>query len=467
MQRKEIFKTIKGFDDNYEISNTGKVISYKRASPSEMKNSVNKLGHRSVNLRTSDNKTAKVYLSRLVYEAFGELPEDYDRDKYVIVHKDGNYGNLDISNLEIMLKSEHTRERFKGKNIIKTEDKKDLPKDAILLKEGEFSLTGIIKKEERELEPKIKLLKETELFVRKGSSYEKLSDFDYAILLKQGDFFFDDIGRMLESTFTNVSWSSVRMNELYTLKSMSEAGKKTYEYTGTEDAFIIKKGDNYSINTIKETVLSMMKPAKVKVPVSRLWMYWNGLYNRVSVNQFEESKLSPVNIRGSLTIRVRKENLSPYMQDYIFGKKGHLPQDWYTIPCATIMMEEWFGNPRPTAKHVLGFKDFNFLNLTEDNLMWETQGEREKRIQERFPDFTVYRSKISEDTHLVGINSDRVKQLIEKYYFLEGKSIAKINRMVNDNTEEDMYPRIRFYIYGIKSGKYIPQLDEVSEMLKE
>src|SRR5690554_5238827 len=92
-------KPIAGYDGAYEISEDGNVYSYKRPTtirevtaegktiqtivPSQMTLTENtshdpeQPGQLSVNLRTPDGKTVKEYVSRLVYEAFGELPEDY------------------------------------------------------------------------------------------------------------------------------------------------------------------------------------------------------------------------------------------------------------------------------------------------------------------------------------------------------------------------------------------------------
>ena len=110
MQRKEVWKPIKGYEGKYEISNLGGVRNRKRG---------NKLlpyrdgrNHLKVGLH-HDGKQKHVFVHRLIYEAFvGEIP-----DGYVIHHIDHNQFNNCVDNLKLMSRSEHMSLHRKGKTL--------------------------------------------------------------------------------------------------------------------------------------------------------------------------------------------------------------------------------------------------------------------------------------------------------------------------------------------------------------
>jgi len=89
----EIWKPIAGFDD-YEVSNHGRVRSYKQNKERLLKPSPQASGHLQLWLRR-DGQTVAVRVHRLVLEAFcGPCPESC-----VATHKDNNPANNHIDNL--------------------------------------------------------------------------------------------------------------------------------------------------------------------------------------------------------------------------------------------------------------------------------------------------------------------------------------------------------------------------------
>ena len=101
-----MWKTIKGYEGLYEISDKGEVRSFDRILP---------CGHNSSHIRKGkiltpcgngkgylqiylikDGKAKKYYIHRLVAEAFIDNPNNYP----IINHKDENRSNNEVSNLE-------------------------------------------------------------------------------------------------------------------------------------------------------------------------------------------------------------------------------------------------------------------------------------------------------------------------------------------------------------------------------
>lgn len=93
-KEKEIFREIDGFPD-YEISNLGRVCSFKGKYPKILKLGKNPKGYLCVNLYT-DRKRVMKTIHRLVAEAFVPNPEN----KPQVNHIDENKLNNEVDNLE-------------------------------------------------------------------------------------------------------------------------------------------------------------------------------------------------------------------------------------------------------------------------------------------------------------------------------------------------------------------------------
>lgn len=110
MQRKEVWKPIKGYEGIYEVSNFGRIRNIHFGWDRKIYKS--KLGYHSVVL-CKENKIKRFAVHRLVYQAFvGEIPE-----KHVIHHIDHNPSNNHLDNLQLMSGFEHNSMHKKG-NII-------------------------------------------------------------------------------------------------------------------------------------------------------------------------------------------------------------------------------------------------------------------------------------------------------------------------------------------------------------
>lgn len=92
---KEIWKDIEGYENMYQISNLGNIISFKRKNPKLLSKTINLDGYYVVNL-TKDGKTKIFTIHRLVAKAFLINKENFP----VVNHKDENKLNNKVDNLE-------------------------------------------------------------------------------------------------------------------------------------------------------------------------------------------------------------------------------------------------------------------------------------------------------------------------------------------------------------------------------
>lgn len=132
----EEWKFIKGFEDFYEISNTGKVRSVPRTitlktkigtdRPCEFKGrllKINKQTFKKHNIIpryyvafSKNGKRARFYVHRLVAEHFIPNPNKFEQ----VNHIDGDTANNHVSNLEWVSRTDNMRHAFRNK-LIKTE----------------------------------------------------------------------------------------------------------------------------------------------------------------------------------------------------------------------------------------------------------------------------------------------------------------------------------------------------------
>lgn len=101
MIEKEIWKTIEGFESNYEVSNFGRIRSlkdrYKRSRIQILKNRLDKDGYEIVHLH-ANNRSVTRPVHRLVALSF--IPNYYNLA--TVNHKDEDKRNNHVSNLEWM-----------------------------------------------------------------------------------------------------------------------------------------------------------------------------------------------------------------------------------------------------------------------------------------------------------------------------------------------------------------------------
>ena len=121
--QKEIWKSIKGYEGLYEVSNLGRVKSLKRiimrkngipqsVSEKTLKPGTEKFGYKSVVL-CKDKKQKTFNIHNLVYSTFGKKKKG--QSKLVIDHKDGNPANDNIRNLHLITQRLNISKGFKRK----------------------------------------------------------------------------------------------------------------------------------------------------------------------------------------------------------------------------------------------------------------------------------------------------------------------------------------------------------------
>lgn len=103
---KEIWKDVKGYEGEYQVSNLGKVKNIKKDNI--IKGTINKNGYIYVDL-WKNNKRHKKTIHRLVAENFLNNINNYTD----VNHKDGNKQNNKLSNLEFCTRSYNIKEAYR------------------------------------------------------------------------------------------------------------------------------------------------------------------------------------------------------------------------------------------------------------------------------------------------------------------------------------------------------------------
>ena len=96
-----IFKDVKGYEDYYQVSSCGKLVS--KITGKELKTHGNGRGY-AVYTSRINKKTVRIRVHRAVAEAFIPNPDN----KPIVNHKDGVKRNNKVSNLEWNTESENT-----------------------------------------------------------------------------------------------------------------------------------------------------------------------------------------------------------------------------------------------------------------------------------------------------------------------------------------------------------------------
>lgn len=114
----EVWETIIDFPD-YEISNHGRVISYRCPNARLLDPACNKLGYKQVCLRDFNDRQCMMYVHRLVARQFLPPPRE---DQKEIDHIDRNPSNNLVTNLRWSNRSENLRNTRRYRTDIEIED---------------------------------------------------------------------------------------------------------------------------------------------------------------------------------------------------------------------------------------------------------------------------------------------------------------------------------------------------------
>ena len=105
---KEKWKNVEGYNGLYKISNTGRIVSYKKGKPYELAPYSNNRGYLAIGL--SDGLVRRRYtMHKLVARHFIPNPEN----KPQVNHKDGDKHNNHVDNLEWVTQSENIQHSYK------------------------------------------------------------------------------------------------------------------------------------------------------------------------------------------------------------------------------------------------------------------------------------------------------------------------------------------------------------------
>lgn len=113
----EVWKWIEGYEGSYQISNLGRLKSFRKNKDGYIVSNVNKNGwYFTVNLFDEEGHRKTFRIHVLVARAFiGEIPRGYH-----VHHKDGDKQNNVVENLAIIHPSQHRKETEKEKPQITT-----------------------------------------------------------------------------------------------------------------------------------------------------------------------------------------------------------------------------------------------------------------------------------------------------------------------------------------------------------
>jgi len=102
---------------------------------------------------------------------------------------------------------------------------------------------------------------------------------------------------------------------------------------------------------------------------------------------------------------------------------------WKTLSVAAIVLEDFMNAPRPGKVYHVGYRNFDYWNIAETNLIWETFKEKHARYYELMPVVKLLKAKKVRESNAYEINSFKVANI--KSYLEKGNTIKAISRKVD------------------------------------
>ena len=148
----EEFKEVNGYDGYYEISNMGRIISWKSSNPKILKTPGK---YNKVVSFWIEGIRKMFHVNTLVWDHFGNIERNRNHS-FAVIHKNGNYSDNRIINLEYMSARKVTYNGYINKSTSKfigIYKRKDCNRwEAKIKVDGKSIYLGIFKKEEKAAE---------------------------------------------------------------------------------------------------------------------------------------------------------------------------------------------------------------------------------------------------------------------------------------------------------------------------
>jgi len=353
------------FDNLYKIYVDGTLVSLHGEDPKVLSPFIVN-GFKAVALTKDGVKSIK-YVHKLVASAFVPNPENFKS----IGFKDGNKENPDATNLKWCTRSELLSlvkgGQFRRSN--KFQEGEELPtKAAIVTSSMVLSDKLIVKKTENRIDKEYRMIALQKKKVK--AKYETQRNKLEASTLSKKEVVLNSKSKNKESKLREIETSRD-----YKLRKINKRE--------SEQIFLLSK--------------QVVSTSQIKLETNRFFKYREEFHKITDTGD-------------SLILRV---------------KEG---ETWKTIPVAKIVLEDIMKSPRPSKSHHVGYRDFDYRNISDLNLIWETSKEKHARYYKLVPIAKISSIKKVKESNIYEINDFKKKDILQ---FLEkGNSIRAIARKV-------------------------------------
>ncbi len=390
---------IPGFDEHYKLYKDGKVVSLHNNVETELKPFIAN-GYYSVALSLSGTKRVHP-IHKLVATAFLPNPKGLTQ----VLFKEDDISKFNAENLEWGTRSELLFRRkggqFNKKNKF-TEDN-ELPERANISSSSMvLSDTKLVKKTENRIDKEYRTLALKKKKVKSKYESQRNKLYNETTLKKE---------TIKNSTALNKEAKLREIETAYTFK-LNRINKRE-----RDQLFVFSK--------------EVVAGSQVKLETNRYFKY-KGEFNKIT------------DTGDSLIIRVKGDD------------------KWDTIPVAKIILEDMMGQPKPGKGYFVGYKDFDYRNISDLNLIWETGPQKHARYYALMPVSKITKISKVKDSNTYNINPLKEKEILT---FLEkGNSIRVVARKIG-------IPFWTVYRYckekGLVSNSPPSKLDEIKSLHEE